>query len=248
MERLPLVRNILLVDDQSFVGMALSRLLAAEADLKVHTCLDADAALDRANELRPDLILQDLVMPKVDGLTLVRLFRGNPATAKTPILVLSANDDQESRQRALAYGANDYLVKLPPQPELIRCLRRHLAGDVVATPAGREVRHNVPVDRSVLPEGFAGSLIGRFVHEMNVQFAALEQAAMREDVVAMRAVAHKLKGVAGTVGARPLAATCGQLEDHLDRLGSSPQTLLAAVTEEVHRLREMFARQQERVG
>lgn len=239
-------RTILVVDDQSFVGMALTRMLAAEIDLKLHSCLEAEAAVARANELRPDLILQDLIMPNVDGLTLVKLFRGNPTTAKTPILVLSANDDAATRDRALAAGANDYIVKLPPPAELVAILRRHLAGETAPTPAAKNIPHNAALDKA---PGFAAGLVGRFVKEMNDQFAALEQAANREDIAAMKDVAHRLKGCAATVGARPLAASCGQLEDHIDRPGSrqTARTLVAAVAEEVNRVRDMFAREPERV-
>ena len=49
----------------------------------------------------------------------------NPPTVKTPVIVLSGNDDQDARARALAQGADDYLVKLPAKHDLIACIRRH---------------------------------------------------------------------------------------------------------------------------
>ena len=50
------------------------------------------------------------------------------ATARTPIIVLSGNEDADTRTRALAAGADDYLVKLPSKADLLACLRRHAAG------------------------------------------------------------------------------------------------------------------------
>src|ERR1700680_293254 len=120
---------VLLVDDQRFVGAALERLLAGEPDIELHCCLNAVDAIARANQIGPTLILQDLVLPDIDGLTMVKMFRANPSTAGTPIIVLSGHDDAESRTKAIAGGANDYLVKLPARQDLVACIRRHAMGN-----------------------------------------------------------------------------------------------------------------------
>src|SRR3984893_13464111 len=117
--------SVLLVDDQRLVGAALERLLTSEQDIELHCCYHAVDAVARAYEIRPTVILQDLVLPDSDGLTMVRMFRANPPTAATPIIVLSANGDSGTRARALAEGADDYLVKLPAKDDLVACIRRH---------------------------------------------------------------------------------------------------------------------------
>jgi two-component system response regulator WspF len=86
---------VLLVDDQRFVGIALERLLKGEQDVQLHCCYHAVDAIVQANEINPTIILQDLVLPDIDGLTMVRLFRANPATADTPVIVLSGNDNMD---------------------------------------------------------------------------------------------------------------------------------------------------------
>ncbi len=116
---------ILLVDDQPFVGEVMRRLLAAETDIVLHVSLTAEDARRVAREVRPCVILQDLVMPDVDGLDLVRSWRGEAATAQVPIVVLSINDDPQIKRAAFLAGANDYLVKLPDPIELIARLRYH---------------------------------------------------------------------------------------------------------------------------
>jgi signal transduction histidine kinase len=116
---------VLLVDDQPIVAQAVSRLLAGLPDVDLHYCSDPLEAIREANSIRPSVILQDLVMPSIDGLDLVRLFRANPGTAETPIIVLSSEDDAEVKSQAFAVGANDYLVKLPDQIELIARIRYH---------------------------------------------------------------------------------------------------------------------------
>ncbi len=116
---------VLLVDDQPIVAQAVGRLLADLPDIDLHYCSDPIEAIKEANNIKPSVILQDLVMPSIDGLDLVRLFRANPGTAETPIIVLSSEDDSEVKSQAFAVGANDYLVKLPDKIELIARIRYH---------------------------------------------------------------------------------------------------------------------------
>lgn len=116
---------VMLVDDQSMVGEAVRRLLATEPDIDFHYCMDPLDALRQAELIKPTVILQDLVMPQVDGLDLVKVFRATPTLANTPIIVLSTREDAEVKSQSFAAGANDYLVKLPDKIELIARLRYH---------------------------------------------------------------------------------------------------------------------------
>src|SRR3974390_1290241 len=116
---------VLLVDDQAMVCEAVRRALANQPDIDFHYCADAREALPIANQIKPTVILQDLVMPGVDGLTLVKQFRANPATRDTPIIVLSTNENPQVKGQAFGQGANDYLVKLPDKIELVARIRYH---------------------------------------------------------------------------------------------------------------------------
>src|SRR5262245_19150202 len=116
---------VLLVDDQALVCEAVRRALANQPDLDFHYCADSKEAVVVANQIKPTVILQDLVMPDIDGLTLVRHYRANPATRDIPIIVLSTNETPQVKSQAFAAGANDYLVKLPDKIELIARLRYH---------------------------------------------------------------------------------------------------------------------------
>lgn len=66
--------TVLLIDDQPMIGEAVRRMLAGEPDVDFHYCRDAAKALDQADQVEPTVILQDLVMPEIDGLTLVKRF------------------------------------------------------------------------------------------------------------------------------------------------------------------------------
>src|SRR5437879_3728697 len=85
--------TVLLIDDQPLVGEAVRRMLVKEPDVVFHYCKDPTMALAKAAEVQPTVILQDLVMPEIDGLTLVKQFRDNAATRDTPLIVLSTKEE-----------------------------------------------------------------------------------------------------------------------------------------------------------
>ncbi len=114
---------VLLVDDQAIVCEAVRRAVANQPDIILHYCADARQALTVANQVKPTVILQDLVMPGLDGLTLLGRYRANAATKDTPIVVLSTTEDPQVKGQAFAVGANDYLVKLPDKIELVARIR-----------------------------------------------------------------------------------------------------------------------------
>jgi two-component system chemotaxis family response regulator WspR len=116
---------VLLVDDQAIVAEALRLMLANQPDIELHVCQSAAQALPKARELRPTVILQDLVMPDIDGFTLARFFRADPELSGIPIIVLSSKEDPRDKSRAFEIGASDYLVKIPDKIELIARVRAH---------------------------------------------------------------------------------------------------------------------------
>ena len=122
----PKVR-VLLVDDQIMIAKAIRQMLADEPDIEFHFVGDAQAALTTAVELKPTVILQDLMTLAIDGFELVRQFRIHPDTQHTPVILLSAKEDPKLKAHGFNVGANDYLVKLPDRLELIARIRYHSA-------------------------------------------------------------------------------------------------------------------------
>ena len=245
-DRRPIV--VLLVDDQPFVGAAIGMLLESEPDIELHCCLWAVNAIALANQLAPTLVLQDLVMPDIDGLTLVGRFRDNPQTAATPVIVLSGNDDADTRARALAAGAKGYIVKLPPKAQLIACIREH------AVPSGGGPG---PLDLTVIDgfrdagaPDFARRLFDQFIDEARKQILVLKDAAGRADFAALNATAHSLKGSSLMMGASGLAALCAQVEEHAAGAPGAEvaPTLLTAIDHEFVRVQHALAAEKEKMG
>lgn len=120
--------TVLLIDDQAIVAQMVRRMLSEEKDIDLHYCDDPTKAIKTALEINPTVILQDLVMPEVDGLTLVRFFRANEKMRDIPLIVLSSKEEPVVKAKAFELGANDYLVKLPDKIELIARIRHHSKG------------------------------------------------------------------------------------------------------------------------
>ncbi|MEV7563208.1 response regulator transcription factor [Streptomyces sp. NPDC089795] len=125
--------RILVVDDEPAVREALRRSLAFEG-YAVQTAVDGLDALDKAASYAPDLIVLDIQMPRMDGLTAARRLRASGSV--TPILMLTARDTVGDRVTGLDAGADDYLVKPFELDELFARVRALLRRSSYAAPQG----------------------------------------------------------------------------------------------------------------
>ena len=110
--------RVLLADDNADMREYVTRLLRA-AGYAVDSVGDGEAALAHARAHRPDVVVADIMMPRLDGFGLIRALRGHLGTAGVPVIVLSARAGEEARIEGLDRGANDYLVKPFSARELI---------------------------------------------------------------------------------------------------------------------------------
>lgn len=116
---------VLLIDDQPHVAALVRLSLAGQKDIDFHYCSDPREAVAVANQLKPTVILLDLVMPRLSGLELLKRLRANAATRETPIVVLSGEGEGRTKGKAFTLGANDYLVKVPSAIEMRARVRYH---------------------------------------------------------------------------------------------------------------------------
>ena len=144
--------TVLLVDDQPIVAEAVRRMVADESDICFHYCADPTKAIEQANALAPTVILQDLVMPEIDGLTLVKFYRANPQTREVPLIVLSSKEEPVVKAQAFAAGANDYLVKLPDKVELVARIRYHSKGYIAQLERNEAYRKLAESQRTLAEE------------------------------------------------------------------------------------------------
>lgn len=122
----PAVRTrVLVADDNADMREYLTRLLTG-AGYDVDAVADGQEALDAVRRSAPDLVVSDVMMPRLDGLQLVAALRGDSRTASVPVLLLSARAGQEASIEGLEAGADDYLVKPFAAAELLARVRANV--------------------------------------------------------------------------------------------------------------------------
>lgn len=117
--------RVLVADDNADMREYLTRLLTG-AGYEVATVVDGVAALEAVRAQAPDLVVSDVMMPRMDGLALVNALRAEPRTAAVPVLLLSARAGEEASVEGLQAGADDYLVKPFAAAELLARVRGNL--------------------------------------------------------------------------------------------------------------------------
>lgn len=115
--------RVLLVDDQRIVAEGIRRMLEGEDDILFDFVTDSALVIPIARSLRPDVILQDLVMPETDGFELLASYRRTTGLAETPVIMLSSREEPDVKAMAFERGADDYLVKMPDAVELLARIR-----------------------------------------------------------------------------------------------------------------------------
>ena len=119
------MKRILLVDD-SRVTRELIKVYLIAKDVTLQEAVDGQDALDQVRKDPPDLVLADMRMPRLDGAGLCEALRGDPATKGVPVVILTSNNDADTRRRARSAGAREVLKK-PIQPQaLLEAVNRHL--------------------------------------------------------------------------------------------------------------------------
>src|SRR5438445_8633250 len=118
--------SVLVVDDDPVI----LRLLQVNFELEgieVTLAVDGEEGLEQAKAIRPDVIISDIMMPKVNGLELLAALRAAPATSRLPVILLSAKAQVADVQRGLELGADDYVTKPFDPLELIDRVYKVLA-------------------------------------------------------------------------------------------------------------------------
>jgi CheY-like chemotaxis protein len=118
---------VLVIEDEAPIRRNLARMLTAEG-YRVLTAPDGVNGIVIAREQRPDLILCDILMPRMDGYAVLEALRSDAGIAAIPLVFLTASADNEDRSRGLASGARDYITKPFKLAELMSVVRRY-AGD-----------------------------------------------------------------------------------------------------------------------
>jgi DNA-binding NarL/FixJ family response regulator len=143
------VIDVLVVDDDPLVRSALGLMLGGQPDVRVvGEAADGREGVVAARELRPDVILMDIRMPVLDGLAATVELRDDNEPPR--VIVLTTFDADDYVLRALAAGADGFLLKDTPPPEILEAIRRVAAGDPMLSPSvtRRLIQQVAPPDSS----------------------------------------------------------------------------------------------------
>ena len=120
--------KVLLVEDTEDNRQMMKRLLEMSG-YQVLEAVNGEEAVKLASQEQPQIILMDLSLPLIDGLTATRRIRNSPGMSKVPIVAVSAHDSADFHSEALAAGCNAYITKPIDYPELEQIVSRLLSND-----------------------------------------------------------------------------------------------------------------------
>ena len=119
--------RVLVIEDEAPLRANLVRILSAEGH-EVASAADGDEGLRRARDVRPEIVICDILMPRVDGYAVLAGLRSQPETAGIPFIFLTASADKDDLARGLQSGANDYVTKPFRIADLLAAVKRQLSG------------------------------------------------------------------------------------------------------------------------
>ena len=242
-------RRILLVEDND-INQQVARELLEDAGLVVDVADNGQIALEMAQKAAYDLIFMDMQMPVMDGVTATRAMRAIAQLGQIPIVAMTANAMEADRQKCLAAGMNDFLVK-PIDPDamwamLLRWVRPNDAPAAVQVPAAPTPAPAAQVGADGLPQGVDGldttlglsRMAGKkpLYIAMLRRYAAGQASVPREvrealaggDRATAERLVHTLKGVSGNVGATVIQSRAEAVEDAM-RNGAADGEILGHV-------------------
>ena len=243
-----------LVAEDNDINQQVAREILEQAGIRVDIACNGDEALKMLGKTRYDLVLMDIQMPVMNGLEAVRRIRENPEWRDLPVIAMTAHALAGEKEKSLMAGMNDHVTK-PIDPNLLlRTIASRLPLDRVATgpeepaaqpPAPGPDHDFPPIPGIDVQEGLSRirgnqslyiQLLTRFADDLGERNSPLIAQAARGEFDEARATAHRLKGVAGNIGAAELFALLSGIEAMLKQGETVPEDRLQAYREERDRV------------
>jgi len=217
----------LLLAEDNLINQKVAVAMLSAAGYRVDTVLDGAAAVRAVATQHYDAILMDIQMPELNGYEATAAIRANEGSDRhTPIIAMTAGARREDRERCRYKGMDSYLAKPVSKDALLalvaRSVRRERVRDSQPPLVGHTAAAEMTIDPAVLDElrvlgkaaehDFVGELVDEFVHDTELRLVELRTSVDVGDALAVRRIAHAIKGSGGQLGGRRLALSCGRLE------------------------------------
>ncbi len=214
--------TILIVDDEDDIRELIAVNLRREGDYKLLEAADGLEALRQAKSGRPDLIVLDLMLPEMDGLTVYRNLRDDPRTKSIPVIMLTARGRLEEKIAGLELGADDYMPKPFSPRELMLRVRNLLRR--TNTNLGGSVVESGPfsLDKNALKLHLDGDAIELTATEFKLLLSMIESPGITQE---RGDLLKKVWGYSDLIQTRTLDTHIKRLREKLGEYGNSIETV-----------------------
>ncbi|MEP7124885.1 MAG: ATP-binding protein [Byssovorax sp.] len=267
--------RLLLVEDNA-VNQRVGVVMAEKRGYQVDVAANGLEAIDAVLRGGYVVVLMDCQMPKLDGYSATAEIRRREGTPRTPIIAMTADAGPGAREKCLACGMDDYLSKPMAGDELDRLLRKWapLSGSgprsrradpapEVAPVSSSPIRRPTPITRApavdpaaleklrAMRQGDSDlvlEVIDLFLQETPDRLVSLRDGLTRGDLPLISRVAHTIRGSAGHLGAKALAALCARVEEKARQgVPFNNAFALSSIEEEIGRVRDALIAESERL-
>ncbi|MCB1204065.1 MAG: response regulator [Verrucomicrobiae bacterium] len=214
--------SILIVDDEEDIRELIAMNLLREEDYKLLEAVNGLEALKMAKELRPDLIILDLMLPGMDGLNVYRNLREDPRTKAVPVIMLTARGRLEEKIVGLELGADDYLSK-PFSPRELMLRVRNLLRRTNPNQGGSIVESGpFSLDKNALKLHLEGTAIDLTATEFKLLLIMIESPGITQE---RGELLKKVWGYSDLIQTRTLDTHIKRLREKLGEHGNSIETV-----------------------
>jgi DNA-binding response OmpR family regulator len=214
------VTRILVVEDNADLAYGLKNNLEIEG-YDVEVAADGARGLQRIREMRPDLVILDLMLPELDGFRVLRSTRAE--SFRMPVLILTARGEESDKVRGLKLGADDYVTKPFGVLELLARVEALLRRSAAASPPKLERIGDIEIDRASRTVARNGTAVDLAPKEYDLLVALAD----RNGAVASRVeLMRQVWGYADSVITRTIDTHIAELRRKLERDPAAPQLIL----------------------
>ncbi|KAF0151678.1 MAG: CheY-like receiver [Ignavibacteria bacterium] len=197
--------KILVIDDADVIRNSLKKFLS-EYDVEVITCNDGLEGLQSAVEIKPQLIILDLMMPNLDGIRLLRVLKVLEDLKRIPVIIISGHTDKTNVMAAMEAGAEKIVSKPLTKEVLVKAINDVLGSNFLANT--KKLAQFSSYEKDLMNKELKKYFINTIVQKKET----IKQSLVNKNKDLLKLIVHELKGSSGTVGYTNVSELCREIE------------------------------------